>query len=314
MSEHQFTVEELYERCDFSESSVSDDVIVKKNSLRRLWCNFKKRKIAVIGLCIVAFYILVAIFAEQLAPFDPYEQDLTKALLSPSAAAELGTGNLLGTDETGRDLLSRLMYGARISMWVGLFTAAIGFCIGTPLGVIAGFVGGKTEMIIMRTMDVLLAFPQILLAILLTSLFGTDLRNAIIAVGICSIPNFARTARSETLSIRNSEYVEAARSLGSTNGRIIVSHILHNVVSPLIILTTMNFGNALLTTAGMGFLGVGAQPPTPEWGAMLSNGRQYLLVCPHICTITGLAILFLVLGLNLLGDGLRDILDPRLKD
>ena len=297
MSEHQFTVEELYERCDFSESSVSDDVIVKKNSLRRLWYNFKKRKIAVIGLCIVAFYILVAIFAEQLAPFDPYEQNLTKALLSPSAAAELGTGNLLGTDETGRDLLSRLMYGARISMWVGLFTAAIGFCIGTPLGVIAGFVGGKTEMIIMRTMDVLLAFPQILLAILLTSLFGTDLGNAIIAVGICSIPNF-----------------EAARSLGSTNGRIIVSHILHNVVSPLIILTTMNFGNALLTTAGMGFLGVGAQPPTPEWGAMLSNGRQYLLVCPHICTITGLAILFLVLGLNLLGDGLRDILDPRLKD
>lgn len=302
----------LYEKQIFTEAFV-DDTIVSRNSVKRLWYNFKKRKIAVIGLVIVLLYILVAIFASQLAPYDPYEQNLGHSLLTPAAAREMGLNHWLGTDESGRDLLSRLMYGARISMEIGIVTAAIGFLIGVPLGIVAGFFGGKTEMIIMRCMDVLLAFPQILLAILLTSIFGQDLKNAIVAVGICTIPNFARTARSETLAIRSSDYVEAARALGANKVRIIFSHVLINVVSPLIVLTTLNFGNAILTTAGMGFLGVGAQPPTPEWGAMLSNGRQYLLIAPHICTITGLVIMILVLGLNLLGDGLRDVLDPKLK-
>ena len=311
--EEKVTAENLYEKCVYTEEFV-DDEIVKRNSVRRLWYNFRKRKIAVLGLCIVAVFILIAIFADQLAPFDPYEQNLSLANLSPAQAAERGTGNLLGTDENGRDLMSRLMYGARISMWIGLFTAAIGFLIGAPLGEIAGFFGKKLEMVIMRIMDVFMAFPQILLAILLTSIFGQDLKNAIIAVGICTIPNFARTSRGETLSIRSSEYVEAARALGARSGRIIFSHVMINVVSPLIVMTTLNFGNAIITTAGMGFLGVGAQPPTPEWGAMLSNGRQFLLVAPHICTITGLVIMVLVLGLNLFGDGLRDVLDPRLKD
>lgn len=311
--EEKVTAENLYEKCVYTEEFV-DDEIVKRNSVRRLWYNFRKRKIAVLGLCIVAVFILIAIFADQLAPFDPYEQNLSLANLSPAQAAERGTGNLLGTDESGRDLMSRLMYGARISMWIGLFTAAIGFLIGAPLGVIAGFFGKKLEMVIMRIMDVFMAFPQILLAILLTSIFGQDLKNAIIAVGICTIPNFARTSRGETLSIRSSEYVEAARALGARSGRIIFSHVMINVVSPLIVMTTLNFGNAIITTAGMGFLGVGAQPPTPERGAMLSNGRQFLLVAPHICTITGLVIMVLVLGLNLFGDGLRDVLDPRLKD
>lgn len=304
---------ELYEKCIYTDE-LTDDTIVKRNSFRRLWYNFRKRKIAVLGLGIVLVFIFIAIFASYLAPFDPYEQNLGNALLSPSQARSLGLPNLLGTDESGRDLLSRLMYGARISMWIGIFTAAIGFLIGAPLGIIAGFFGGKLEMVIMRAMDVFLAFPQILLAILLTSIFGQDLKNAIIAVGICTIPNFARTARSETLAIRNSDYVEAARALGARKLRIIFSHVMINVVSPLIVLTTLNFGNAIITTAGMGFLGVGAQPPTPEWGAMLSNGRQFLLIAPHICTITGLVIMVLVLGLNLFGDGLRDVLDPKLKD
>lgn len=304
---------DLYEKCIYTDE-FTDDAVVKKNSLRRLWYNFKKRKIAVIGLGIVFVFIFIAVFADKLAPFDPYEQNLGNSLLSPSQAKQLGLPNLLGTDESGRDLLSRLMYGARISMWIGLFTAAIGFIIGAPLGIIAGFFGGKLEMVIMRAMDVFLAFPQILLAILLTSIFGQDLKNAIIAVGICTIPNFARTSRSETLAIRSSDYVEAARALGARNFRIIFSHVMINVVSPLIVLTTLNFGNAIITTAGMGFLGVGAQPPTPEWGAMLSNGRQFLLIAPHICTITGLVIMILVLGLNLFGDGLRDVLDPKLKD
>lgn len=304
---------ELYEKCIYTDE-LTDDTIVKRNSFRRLWYNFRKRKIAVLGLGIVLVFIFIAIFASYLAPFDSYEQNLGNALLSPAQARSLGLPNLLGTDESGRDLLSRLMYGARISMWIGIFTAAIGFLIGAPLGIIAGFFGGKLEMVIMRAMDVFLAFPQILLAILLTSIFGQDLKNAIIAVGICTIPNFARTARSETLAIRNSDYVEAARALGARKLRIIFSHVMINVVSPLIVLTTLNFGNAIITTAGMGFLGVGAQPPTPEWGAMLSNGRQFLLIAPHICTITGLVIMVLVLGLNLFGDGLRDVLDPKLKD
>ena len=272
---------------------------VKSNQLKRMWYSFRKRKIAVLGLGIVVFYILVAIFAGFLAPFDPTKQDLTAMLQAPGAVA--GSSHLLGTDEMGRDLLSRLIYGARISMRVGSLTVAIGFCIGTPLGIIAGYFGGTIESLIMRVMDILLAFPQILLAILFASVWGT-------------IPAFARTARSETLSIRNSEYIEAARALGAGNIRIIFSHIFINIVSPMIILATLNFGNAILTTAGMGFLGIGAQPPTPEWGAMLSNGRQYLLVAPHVTTITGLVILFLVLGLNLLGDGLRDVLDPKLKE
>ena len=312
MSTQNENRDDLYERCIYTDEFV-DDTIVKRNSVRRLWYNFKKRKIAVVGLGIVFVFIFIAIFANQLAPFDPYKQDLGHALLSPAQAAQQGLPNLLGTDESGRDLLSRLMYGARISMWIGLFTAAIGFLIGAPLGIIAGFFGGKLEMLIMRAMDVFLAFPQILLAILLTSIFGQDLKNAIIAVGICTVPNYARTARSETLAIR-SDYVEAARALGARKLRIIFSHVMINVVSPLIVLTTLNFGNAIITTAGMGFLGVGAQPPTPEWGAMLSNGRQFLLIAPHICTITGLVIMVLVLGLNLFGDGLRDVLDPKLKD
>lgn len=311
--EQKVSPQNLYEKCIYTEDFI-DDEIVKRDSLRRMWYNFRKRKIAVIGLCIVFVFILIAIFADQLAPFSPFEQNQRNALLSPAAAAERGLDNLLGTDENGRDLLSRLIYGARISMWIGLFTSAIGFVFGAPIGVIAGYFGGKLEMIFMRAMDILLAFPQIMLALLLTSIFGQDLRNAIIAVGVCTIPNIARTARSETLSIRSSEYVEAARAMGSKNLRIIFSHVMINVTSPLIVLTTLNFGNAIITTAGLGFLGVGAQPPTPEWGAMMSNGRQFLLIAPHVCTITGLMIMILVLGLNLFGDGLRDILDPKLKD
>ncbi|MEY8339291.1 ABC transporter permease [Lachnospiraceae bacterium 62-35] len=299
----------LYERIGPEEMEQQRETEgIKSGRFSRMWYSFRKRKIAVLGLGIVIFYILVAIFAGFLAPYDPTKQDLASMLQGP------GGGHLLGTDEMGRDLLSRLIYGARISMRVGTMTVAIGFSVGTPLGIIAGYFGGITESLIMRVMDILLAFPQILLAILFASVWGTSLENAILAVGICTIPAFARTARSETLSIRSSEYIEAARALGAGNVRIIASHIFINIVSPMIILATLNFGNAILTTAGMGFLGIGAQPPTPEWGAMLSNSRQYLLVAPHVTTITGMVILFLVLGLNLLGDGLRDVLDPKLKD
>ena len=285
-----------------------DNEVVVGNQLRRMWYSFCKRKVAVLGLVIVLIYIIVAIFAPLLAPYDPVKQDLANMLQTP------GPKHLLGTDEMGRDILSRIIYGARISMKVGFYAVGVAFVIGIPLGIFAGYFGGKVDLLIMRAMDVLLAFPGILLPIVVVSVLGPKLDNAILSVGIYTVPNFARMARGETLALRNSEFIEAARAMGSGDIRIVFSHILINIVSPMIVMGTLSFGTAIITTSGMGFLGIGAQPPTPEWGAMLSSGRQYLLVAPHVTTYTGLAILFLVLGLNLLGDGLRDVLDPKMKD
>ena len=285
-----------------------DNEVVVGNQLRRMWYSFCKRKVAVLGLVIVLIYIIVAIFAPLLAPYDPVKQDLANMLQTP------GPKHLLGTDEMGRDILSRIIYGARISMKVGFYAVGVAFVIGIPLGIFAGYFGGKVDLLIMRAMDVLLAFPGILLSIVFVSVLGPNLDNAILSVGIYTVPNFARMARRETLALRNSEFIEAARAMGSGDIRIVFSHILINIVSPMIVMGTLSFGTAIITTSGMGFLGIGAQPPTPEWGAMLSSGRQYLLVAPHVTTYTGLAILFLVLGLNLLGDGLRDVLDPKMKD
>ena len=285
-----------------------DNEIVSSNQLRRMWHSFTKRKIAVLGLVIVMLFVLMAIFADVLAPYDPTTQDIANKLAGPSKE------HLLGTDEVGRDLLSRIIYGARISMRVGVVAVGVAFLIGTPIGICAGYFGGKIDSLLMRAMDVLMAFPGILLAILFVSILGQSLDNAILSVGIYTVPNFARTARGETLALRNSEFIEAARALGAGHVRIILNHILVNIVAPMIILATLSFGNAILTTSGLGFLGIGAQPPTPEWGAMLSNGRTYILSAPHVTTITGFVILLLVLGLNLLGDGLRDVLDPKMKD
>lgn len=285
-----------------------DNEVVVGNQLRRMWYSFCKRKVAVLGLVIVLIYIIVAIFAPLMAPYDPVKQDLANMLQTP------GPKHLLGTDEMGRDILSRIIYGARISMKVGFYAVGVAFVIGIPLGIFAGYFGGKVDLLIMRAMDVLLAFPGILLSIVFVSVLGPNLDNAILSVGIYTVPNFARMARGETLALRNSEFIEAARAMGSGDIRIVFSHILINIVSPMIVMGTLSFGTAIITTSGMGFLGIGAQPPTPEWGAMLSSGRQYLLVAPHVTTYTGLAILFLVLGLNLLGDGLRDVLDPKMKD
>mgnify|MGYP005928983333 FL=1 len=285
-----------------------DNEVVVGNQLRRMWYSFCKRKVAVLGLVIVLIYIIVAIFAPLLAPYDPVKQDLANMLQTP------GPKHLLGTDEMGRDILSRIIYGARISMKVGFYAVGVAFVIGIPLGIFAGYFGGKVDLLIMRAMDVLLAFPGILLSIVFVSVLGPNLDNAILSVGIYTVPNFARMARGETLALRNSEFIEAARAMGSGDIRIVFSHILINIVSPMIVMGTLSFGTAIITTSGMGFLGIGAQPPTPEWGAMLSSGRQYLLIAPHVTTYTGLAILFLVLGLNLLGDGLRDVLDPKMKD
>ena len=284
-----------------------DNEVVVGNQLRRMWYSFCKRKVAVLGLVIVLIYIIVAIFAPLLAPYDPVKQDLANMLQTP------GPKHLLGTDEMGRDILSRIIYGARISMKVGFYAVGVAFVIGIPLGIFAGYFGGKVDLLIMRAMDVLLAFPGILLSIVFVSVLGPNLDNAILSVGIYTVPNFARMARGETLALRNSEFIEAARAMGSGDIRIVFSHILINIVSPMIVMGTLSFGTAIITTSGMGFLGIGAQPPTPEWGLMISAGRDYLRDYWHIAIIPGLAIVVTAFALNMLGDGLRDALDPRLK-
>ncbi|NLY51057.1 MAG: ABC transporter permease [Firmicutes bacterium] len=279
-----------------------------RRELSRQWYRFKKRPVAVAGLVIVLSCIIVAILTPWLAPYDPYTPDFSAILAKP------GGDHLLGTDELGRDIFSRILYGSRISLMVGLVTVALAALIGVPLGIIAGYYGGTLDNLLMRAIDVLMAFPSILLAIVIVSILGPNLQNAVIAVAVFTIPAFARLARGEVLGIKNQEYIEAARARGANDTWIITWHILPNIISPLIVWSTLNVSSAILTAAGLGFLGLGAQPPSPEWGTMLAKGREYILVAPHLTTYTGLAILVLALGLNLLGDGLRDILDPKLKE
>jgi peptide/nickel transport system permease protein len=279
-----------------------------KRELARQWYLFKKRPVALLGLFLTASFILVAVATPWIAPHDPYATDFTNVMAEPDAK------NPLGTDELGRDILSRILYGSRISIMVGILSIVAAAAVGVPLGVAAGYYGRWLDSLVMRSVDVMMAFPSILLAIVIVSVLGANLRNAVIAVAVFSIPTFARLARGEVLGVKGQEFIEAARSMGARDSWIIWWHVLPNIVSPLIVWSTLNVSSAILTAAGLGFLGMGAQPPSPEWGTMLAKGREYLLVAPHISTYTGLAILLLALGLNLLGDGLRDALDPKLKD
>ncbi len=272
-----------------------------------VWRQLKRNRLALLGLVIVAFFIAVALFAPLLAPHDPLAQSIARAGETPSAQ------HLLGRDELGRDVLSRLIYGARISLTVGLITVVIGAGIGVPLGAISGYFGGRTDLVIQRLIDIMLAFPAMLLAIVLVSTLGVNLENAMIAIGVVSIPVYARLVRGTTLVLRDIEYVQAARAIGLSNAGIIVRHIIPNLLSPLIVQSTLQIATAILWAAGLSFLGLGAQAPTPEWGAMLSSGRTFIRNAPHIVTFPGLTIMITVLGLNLLGDGLRDALDPRMK-
>lgn len=219
----------------------------------------------------------------------------------------------LGTDEQGRDLLSRLIHGAWISLFIGLIAVLIGAGIGVPIGALSGYFGGTTDIIVQRVVDTLLAFPGILLAIVLVATFGTGLGNVMIAVGIAAIPVYARLVRGSVLSVRNREYVEAARALGRRSVPTLAKHVIPNVLAPIIVQSSLQMAIAILFAAGLGFLGLGARPPQPEWGLMLARGREYLAVAPHVATFPGLAIVFVVLGFNLVGDALRDALDPRLS-
>jgi peptide/nickel transport system permease protein len=275
----------------------------KVEALREL----KKNKTALVGLVLIGFLILLALVGPLISPYNPLAPDPINRLKGPSWS------HPFGTDSLGRDIISRVIYGSRISMIIGLIAVSISLLPGTFLGLLSGFYGKKVDETIMRLMDIMLAFPAILLAIFITAILGPSLLNTMIAVGIVYIPHYARIVRSSVLALKEQEFIEAVRSLGGRNLRIIGLHILPNSIPPIIIYATLGMGTAVLQAAALGFLGLGAQPPTPEWGAMLSEGRQYIQNAPHVAAFPGLAIFTLVLGFNLFGDGLRDILDPSLR-
>lgn len=283
-----------------------DDTVI--SPWREAFWQLKKNKLAVFGAFIIILFVLVAIIAPFIAPYGYDELHAGERLTGPS------TQNWFGTDDLGRDIFTRIVYGARISLFVGFFSVTGALVMGTLLGVIAGFFGRWIDLLISRIFDVLLAFPSILLAIAIVAILGPSLQNALLAIAIINIPIFGRLVRSRVLSIREEEYILAAKALGMKNSRILFHHILPNSVAPIIVQATLSFGSAILEAAALGFLGLGAQPPTPEWGKMLSDARQYIQTAPWTVLFPGLSIMLVVLGFNLLGDGLRDALDPKMKN
>lgn len=277
-------------------------------SWKNFYGKFRKNKAAMVGGFLIIFFILVAIVGPYVTPFEPNTQDHLNKLAAPSAE------HWFGTDHHGRDIFTRIIHGMSITLYVGLLSVFIGATIGVFLGVISGYYGKRVDAIIMRCMDVLLAFPGILLALAIVSVLGGSLNNVIIAVGIFSIPVFARIVRGSTLAVRKLEYIDAVKALGASDFRIIFKHILPNVTSPLIVQATLSIATSILTASGLSFLGMGAQPPTPEWGTMLSDGRNYMWDAPHVAFFPGIAIVIVVLAFNIFGDGLRDALDPKTKN
>jgi peptide/nickel transport system permease protein len=265
------------------------------------------RPLVIFGVVIILLVIITAIFAPLLAPYDPYNQDLLVSLAKPSAQ------HLLGTDQLGRDTLSRLIYGTRNSLLVGVVALGIAAIIGTSLGLVAGYFGGWVYSVIMRFIDSLMCFPMILLALVIATLLGGGMRNVMIALGIAMLPAYARLMCGQVLSVKENDYVLASHSEGAGNMRIMLLHILPNCFPPLIVLMTMQIGAAILGEAGLSFLGVGIQPPASAWGYMVSDGRTYLLTNPLLSFAPGLAIMLTVFAFNMVGDGLRDALDPRLR-
>ncbi|WP_376768313.1 ABC transporter permease [Litoribacterium kuwaitense] len=267
-----------------------------------------RNRFAALGLFVILLLLIVASFAPFIATHPPNQMEVGNTLLGPGEA-----GHLLGTDSYGRDIFSRIVYGARISLIVGISAVLFGAIFGSLLGLISGYFGGKTDTVIMRFIDGMMAFPFILLAIVLMTVLGQGLVNVIIAIGISNIPGFARVFRGQVLSVKESEYIEVTRSLGAKHGRILFRHIVPNSVAPLIVYATMGVAGAIISEASLSFLGLGVQPPTASWGSMLQEGKNYLVLSPELATFSGLAILITVLGINLFGDGLRDALDPKMK-
>jgi peptide/nickel transport system permease protein len=269
---------------------------------------FRKSGSAVFGLVLVVALGAAAVLAPLLAPHNPDTIDTARRLARPFTV-----GHPLGTDEFGRDLLSRLLYGARTSLVVGLAATALAAAAGSGLGLLAGFVGRWVDQVVMRSIDTLMAFPYFLLAIAIIATLGPGLVNGMVAVAIVNIPFYGRIVRATVLAVKQTEYVEAARALGLSELRLSLSHVLRNCLAPIVVAVTLNVGGMITALAGLSFLGLGVQPPTSDWGSMLSSSRQYMNVAPHVAALPGLAIFLAVLGFNLLGDGLRDALDPRLR-
>jgi ABC-type dipeptide/oligopeptide/nickel transport system permease subunit len=277
----------------------------RRGRLALFWAGLSRNKTALFGLAVIGLFIVVAVAAPQIAPHDPNETNLPNMIAGPSLEYPLGT------DELGRCILSRIIYGARISLSIGLMVIAIGVGVGAPLGVASAYYGGKLDFLMQRLVDTMFAFPGLLLALLLVAVLGVGIQNVMVALGVATVPTYIRLVRGSALSVKEEQYVLAARATGSKNFGVMLKHILPNCLSPIIVQSTLHMGAAILMAAGLGFLGLGVAPPTPEWGAMLEGGRVYIRAAPHVCIFPGLAIFIVVLSFNLLGDGLRDALDPR---
>jgi len=280
----------------------------RRDARRRYWKDsyilWRRNHLMVAGTGIIVFLLLVAAAAPLLATHNPYEQILPDRLLPPS------TQHYFGTDSLGRDIYSRVVYGSRVTLTIALLVAAISTPLGLVIGVLAGYFGGVLDEILMRLSDIFLAFPKLILAIAFAAALGSGVENAIVAISIANWPSYARLARAETLSVRNNDYIQVIRSMGASNLRIMVGHITPMCLSSIIVRLSLDMGTIILTAAGLGFLGLGAQPPVPEWGLMVSDGRQFLVDQWWVSTLPGFAILIVVMGFNLMGDGFRDILDP----
>lgn len=284
------------------------EIVPPKRSLwAESWKKLRKQRSAMIGLGIISFFILIGIFAPFLTshPFNGFNTE--SILISPNSE------HWFGTDDQGRDIFSRVLFGARISLWIGFFSVIGSIVVGCYLGLVAGFYGKWVDTIISRIFDIMLAFPSILLAIAIVAVLGPSLFNALIAIAIINIPTYGRLIRSRVLSVKEEEYVMAAKSIGMSNGRLLFRHILPNCTTPIIVQGTLGIATAILEAAALGFLGLGAQPGEPEWGKMLSDSRQFLTVAPWTLLFPGFAIMLTVIGFNMFGDGLRDALDPKTK-
>jgi len=272
--------------------------------LKDTYVLWRRNRLMVLGTCIILSLILVAALAPLLATYNPYEQVLGDRLLPPS------TQYFFGTDSLGRDIYSRVVYGARVTLTIAFLVAAISTPLGMLIGILAGYLGGMVDEVLMRVADVFLAFPRLILAIAFAAALGPGVENAIVAIAVAHWPSYARLARAETLNVRNNDYIQATRALGAGKVRIMAGYIAPMTLSSIIVRMSLDMGTIILTAAGLGFLGLGAQPPMPEWGLMVSDGRQFLVDQWWVSTLPGLAILVVVMGFNLLGDGIRDVLDP----
>ncbi|KAA3511711.1 dipeptide ABC transporter permease DppC [Agrobacterium rosae] len=286
---------------------------MRKQMLKEFWFYFSENKGAVIGLYVFIALVIVAVFAPVIAPHSPFQQYRDVVLLPPFWMEGGNTSYLLGTDPVGRDILSRLIYGAQYSLFIGVFVTTLSLTTGILIGVIAGYYRGWLDTMIMRLMDIILAFPSLLLALVLVAILGPSLTNGMIAIALVLQPHFVRLTRAAVMAEKSKDYVTASRLAGAGPMRLMFKTILPNCTAPLIVQATLSFSNAILDAAALGFLGMGAQPPAPEWGTMLAEAREFILRAWWVVTFPGLAILITVLAINLMGDGLRDALDPKLK-